>query len=297
MDEARKILVVGASGLIGRFVTDDLRMRGFRVVGVGRRFSPSPKPGERELELPVLSMDSGALARLIADHDIDVVVNCLGVLQDGPGSDTRDVHRDFVERLLQAIHDSGAAIRLVQISIPGAAEEDRTAFSVTKREAERLIAASGIPHAILRPGFVIAPSAYGGSAMLRALAAFPIDLSSAEMTTPFQPVAVEDISATIAWLAGHDPADKIADAVTWDLMQPQPVTLDGVIEQFRRSFGTADMPRMRTTAITELRRGVTGDPHPWMAATGIVPSTLVHAVGQRSATIQDKWFARLFLIK
>jgi hypothetical protein len=34
-----------------------------------------------------------------------------------------------------------------------------------------------------------------------------------------------------------------------------------------------------------------------MAATGIVPRTLLQAVGQRSATIQDKWFARLFLIK
>jgi hypothetical protein len=34
-----------------------------------------------------------------------------------------------------------------------------------------------------------------------------------------------------------------------------------------------------------------------MAATGIVPKTLSQAVGQRSATIQDKWFARLFLVK
>ena len=33
MSEARNILVLGASGLIGRFVTDDLRARGFRVVG------------------------------------------------------------------------------------------------------------------------------------------------------------------------------------------------------------------------------------------------------------------------
>ncbi|MGY4628580.1 nucleoside-diphosphate-sugar epimerase [Bradyrhizobium sp. USDA 4486] len=32
----RTILVLGASGLIGRFVTDDLRARGFRVVGVAR---------------------------------------------------------------------------------------------------------------------------------------------------------------------------------------------------------------------------------------------------------------------
>jgi uncharacterized protein YbjT (DUF2867 family) len=261
------------------------------------------------------------LARLIGDHDIDVVVNCLGVLQDGPGSDTRDVHRDFVQRLLRAIGEGGRAIRLIHISIPGAANEDRTAFSRTKREAEALIAGSGMAHAILRPGFVVAPSAYGGSAMLRSLAAFPTGLPKAEAATLFQPVAVEDIAATIAWLASREIPDPAADAVVWDLMQPAPATLGGVIEQFRRAFGTVNFPRvalptllldlgarlgdlasllgwmppMRTTAIAELRRGVSGDPQPWMAATGIVPKTLAQMV--RSATIQDKWFARLFLIK
>ena len=96
----------------------------------------------------------------------------------------------------------------MHISIPGAATEDRTAFSATKREAERLIAASGVAYAILRPGFVIAPSAYGGSAMVRALAALPLQLPATEASTPFQPVTVEDVSATIAWLAARDIGDK-----------------------------------------------------------------------------------------
>jgi uncharacterized protein YbjT (DUF2867 family) len=186
----RKILVLGASGLIGRFVTDDLRARGFHVVGIARRFSASQKASALDLEIPVLAMDASSLARLMADHGVDLVVNCLGVLQDGPGSDVGAVHRDFVARLLQAIRHCGRAIRLIHISIPGAAGDDRTAFSQTKREAERLIAASGIPFAILRPGLVIAPSAYGGSAMLRALAASPMDLPAAESATPFQPVVV-----------------------------------------------------------------------------------------------------------
>ena len=320
---AANILVLGASGLIGRFVTDDLRARGFAVVGIARQFSASQKVSTLDLELPVMSMDAPALARLIRDRAIDVVVNCLGVLQDGPGSDTSAVHRDFVERLLAAIRDSGRAVRFVHISIPGTAGEDRTAFSLTKREAERLIAASGIAYAILRPGFVIAPAAYGGSAMLRALAAFPVQLPANISRTPFQPVAIEDIAATIAFLAGRDVGDKAVDAVSWDLMQQMPVTLGGVIAQFRRSFGTSDMPRitlpgflldlgswlgdfasrlgwmppMRTTAIAELRRGVSGDPSAWIAATGIVPKTVGQMVSQRSASIQDKWFARLFLIK
>lgn len=320
---SHNILVLGASGLIGRYVTDDLRARGFRAIGIARHFTAAQKMSAADLELPVMAMDVADLTQLIRTHEADVVVNCLGVLQDGPGSDTRAVHRDFVARLLQAIRDSDRAIRLVHISIPGAASEDRTAFSTTKREAERLIAESGIAHAILRPGFVIAPSAYGGSAMLRALAALPVDLPADEAATPFQPVAVEDIAATIAWLAARDVADDRVRAVTWDLMQKQPVSLGGVIAQFRWSFGTAKhfriaspsflidlgarlgdltsrlgwMPPMRSNAIAELRRGVTGDPTAWMAATGIVPKTIAQAVGGRPATIQDKWFARLFLIK
>ena len=315
----RKILVLGASGLIGRFVTDDLRLRGFIAIGVARNFAASQKTHALDLELPVMEMTSSALSRQLGEREIDLVVNCLGVLQDGPGSDTRAVHRDFVERLLQAVRDSGRAIRLIHVSIPGAADHDRTAFSVSKREAERLIAASGISYAILRPGFVIAPAAYGGSAMVRALAALPFDMPAEERATPFQPVAVEDIAATVAWLAEHDETPS----VSWDLMQPQRISLGGVIDQLRFALGTADWPRlglpsvlldlgaglgdlanrlgwmppMRATAIAELRRGVTGDPAPWMAATGIVPKTIADVVGQRAATIQDKWFARLFLIK
>jgi uncharacterized protein YbjT (DUF2867 family) len=320
---ARKILVLGASGLIGRFVTDDLRERGFQAIGIARHFSSSQKVSASDLELPVMSMDAASLARLIGEHEADIVVNCLGVLQDGPGSDTNAVHRDFVARLLEAIGGSGRAVRLVHISIPGAADEDRTAFSQTKREAERLIAASGIPYAILRPGFVVAPTAYGGSAMLRALAALPFQLPAGEAGTPFQPVAIEDVATTIAWLAGRDIDDPTFNAVTWDLMQPQPATLGNVIDQFRWSFGTSRMPRItlpaflldlgselgdlanrlgwmppiRSTAIAELRRGVTGDPQAWMTATAIVPRTIAQAVGMRAATIQDKWFARLFLVK
>src|SRR5580765_1165391 len=112
MSTDRNILVLGASGLIGRFLTDDLRARGFRVIGVARSLSASQVRSSRDLQLPVMSMDATALAALLRDHAIDVVVNCLGVLQDGPGSDTGAVHRDFVARLLQAIHESGRATRL-----------------------------------------------------------------------------------------------------------------------------------------------------------------------------------------
>jgi uncharacterized protein YbjT (DUF2867 family) len=313
-------MVLGASGLIGRFITDDLRSRGFTVVGVARRFSAGQKDSPEDSEQPIMSLDAAALCQLLQLWQIDLVVNCLGVLQDGPGINTQAVHCDFVARLIQSIIDDGRDVCLVHISIPGSAADDHTAFARTKREAEHLIASSGLHHAILRPGFVIAPAAYGGSAMMRALAVLPVDLPAAEQATPFQAVAAADISATVAWLAAHPPRRA---GVTWDLMQPQPATLGGILAEFRRTFGTAHhtrirvpawmldlgmklgdlaswlgwSPPLRTTAITELRRGVTGDPGPWMTATGITPRTLNESIGQGPATIQDKWFARLYLTK
>jgi uncharacterized protein YbjT (DUF2867 family) len=319
--DIRKILVLGASGLIGCFITRDLRLRGFPVVGVARKLAASQKTGALDLELPLMSMETAALTKLIRDHRIDIIVNCLGVLQDGPGSDTAAVHRDFVTRLLDAIHDSRRAIRLVHVSIPGTTETDQTNFSTTKREGERLIAVSGVAYTILRPGFVVALAAYGGSAMVRSLAAYPFDLPEDEQATPFQPIAMEDIAATIAWLAARDPSE--ANGVTWDLMQEEPVTLGSVVDQFRHALGTRAWPRirmpaflldlgaklgdlanlfgwvppMRTTAIAELRRGISGNPAGWISATGITPKTITEMAGQRPATIQDKWFARLFPIK
>jgi len=316
----QNILVLGGSGLIGRYIAEDLRLRGFTVTAVARRYTASQRISADDLEMPIIRLTADQLARLMTERKIQMVINCLGVLQDGPGMDTAAVHRDFTARLLAAIAATTQPIQFVHISIPSGADGDRTAFSKTKRDAERLIAEAGVGSTILRPGFVVAPAAYGGSALIRALAALPIaDLPSDLASRQFQPVAVDDIAATIAWLCEHGGNSHRA----WDLMQPEPVTLGMVVDRYRTFFGTdrstrirlpaflLDLgamlgdatarlgwtPPVRKTAIAELRRGVSGDPAPWIAATGIAPQTLAQMINRRSATIQDKWFARLFLLK
>ena len=170
-----------------------------------------------DLEMPIMSMDAAALARLLREHAVDVVVNCLGVLQDGPGSDTGAVHRDFVARLLQAISDSGRAIRLIHISIPGTADEDRTAFS--HDQARGRAADRGLRHSLRDPAAGFRGRAVGlwrQRDAARAGGAFRSICRRRRRATPFQPVAVEDIAATIAWLAARDIDDAAVNAVTWD---------------------------------------------------------------------------------
>ena len=78
------------------------------------------------------------------------------------------------------------------------------------------------------------------------------------------------------------------------------LTLPSVLLTTARGSATCELvrlaPPIRSTALAELRRGVAGDPAAWIAATGIAPRSLAD-LALRPATIQDKWFARLYLIK
>ena len=56
-------------------------------------------------------------------------------------------------------------------------------------------------------------------------------------------------------------------------------------------------PPMRTNAAREIAGGAVGDPAQWISVTGIRPQSLAQALAGEAATIQEKWFARLYLLK
>jgi len=315
------IAVFGASGLIGEAVCRALIGAGFTPLPVARRFTRAQRTafGAAARETPFMALDAPGLRALIPGP-AGIIVNCVGVLQDGPRGATGDVHADFTARLLAAF--GGGQTLLVQISIPGDPDTDHTAYSQTKRAAERLITAGPMPYVILRPGFVIAPAAYGGSALLRALAMLPLGLPPREHNAPFAVTAMADICATITHLATRWQDGAHDWHTRWDVMAPDIPTAGTVVDALRAHLGgpapritppawlmdlgaqTGDAaahlgwsPAMRTTALIEMRRGVTGDPAGWIAQTGLRPAGLAAAIAAVPSTVQERWFARLFLLK
>lgn len=316
------VAVLGASGLIGQGLAEDLIGSGFPVVAVARRFAAAQRAafGGAAIEAPFVGFDAERLAQLFAD--VDIVLNCVGVLQDGPRGRTGDVHAGFAARLVAALKAQTRPVLLLHLSIPGGAETDATAFSRSKREAEALIAGSGLAFAILRPGFVIAPAAFGGSALIRALAVLPVGLDPATEARPFATTALGDIAATVKAAARLWGDGWPGGGGVWEVMARRAASVGEVIAAFRRRFGgprpvmrlpawlmnlgamAGDAaawlgwsPPIRTTALKELRRGVTGDPSGWIAATGIEPATLEAALAAVPASVQEAWFARLYLAK
>ena len=169
-----RILVTGAYGLIGSACLARLHRDGHTLVGVGRAVETA------KLSFPYARWIEADVARLSSVDDwrpllsgIDAVVNCVGVLQDGARDDTRRVHVTATCALFDACAQAGIR-RVVHVSAIGAGPAGPTAFSRTKAEADAYLSTLDLDWVILRPALVLSPMAYGGTAMLRALAGIPL---------------------------------------------------------------------------------------------------------------------------
>jgi hypothetical protein len=87
----------------------------------------------------------------------------------------------------------------------------------------------------------------------------------------------------------------IGGSGSWLVLQGRMLSLGATAGDMAAWLGWK--PPIRSTAIQEMRRGVRGDPQLWMDETGLVPLSARDALSATPATVQEKWFARLYLLK
>lgn len=310
-----RILVVGASGFIGSAIASRLRRGGYGVIAVSRRRPLAiASAGHLALDVARQRNPTDWLPHL---RGIDAVVYCAGALQDAPGDSLADVHHRAAATLFEACATAGVR-RVILFSAIGVDRGARTAFSSTKAAGERALMDSPLEWVILRPSIVIGRGAYGGSALLRGLAALPV-LPVPVSAGALQPVMLDDVVDTVLHFLKPDVPARIA----LDLAGPDAFSLGALVARFRRWYGWRPAPAMtlprwlgsiafrlgdaagwlgwrsaiRSTAGHELLRGATGDPAPWTAATGIRPRSLDAALMGDPAAVQDRWFAGLYLLR
>jgi uncharacterized protein YbjT (DUF2867 family) len=314
------VAVFGASGLIGEILSHALQEKGFATIAFARRFTEAQRGRfQSPCEIDFMALDRDRLAACLAGQRVDVVINCVGVLQDGPKGTTQDVHVGWIGRLLSAMPDQGL---LIQLSVPGDETSDRTPFSQTKRAADMSIAGRAGDFVILRPGFVLAPTAYGGSALLRAVASLPFSLSDETASAAFRVTHADDLAATVVDVLGKWRNGQRGWRAVWDVMATDASTVGQVVDGLSKRFGGPSRrlrlpswlmglgalagdaasvlgwtPPIRSTSFAEMGRGVTGDPQGWMDATGLQPKSLSEALRQLPVGVQERWFGRLYLLK
>jgi uncharacterized protein YbjT (DUF2867 family) len=314
-----RILVTGAYGLIGSAVLARIHRDGHALVGAGRSI------GEARRRFAYAQWVEADFTRLTTAQawrtlltGVDAVVNCVGVLQDSSRDDVRRVQVEATGALFEACAQAGIR-RVIHVSAMSAEREGATAFSRTKGEAEDHLRRLDLDWVILRPGLVLASAVYGGSALLRGLAGLPLVTPLVAANARVQVASVEDVAETVAFCLGS----RAPARVTWDIADPDTRTLGEIVVAMRRWLGLrpARVVRLpassawlvgtvadalgwlgwrspaRSTALAQLAAGVVGDPAPWMAATGMAPASFADILARRPAGVQDRWFARLYLLK
>ena len=310
-----RVLLTGANGLIGSAIAAALAREGHEVTGVSRR-----KNGCVSTDRCItLDMRHAVTKEVWLPHlqGIEAVINCAGVLQDNATDSTTAAHADGPAALFAACEDSGVR-KVIHVSAIGVDRETPTAFSRSKAKGDAALMASNLDWVILRPSVVLGPRAYGGSALFRALAVLPV-IPRLPDAGKLQVVQLADLVSTVVFFLRTD----VPARVTLEIAGPEQLSVEEVVDAcrmwlgckparrinaprwlMRAGYALGDFagwlgwrPPVRSTAAIEMARGAVGDPAPWTAMTGITPTSLRQALVSNPASVQEKWFARLYLLK
>ena len=309
-----RILLVGASGFIGREVFAALVSRGHDVVPAVRRVSMAPPFSARgaiEIDLNRDTTIDAWLARLAG---IDAVVNCAGILQATRRQSIEAIHSAAPIALFDACAKAGVK-RVVQVSAISATREAGTAYARTKLAADDHLRKSSLEWTVVRPSLVHARGSYGGTSAFRALAALPFAVPvPGDGSQAFQPIWVDDVCEVIASALETDRLLR----KTVDPVGPQAVSLRTILEDYRRwlGFGKANVVQVpmtfvrwvaiagdhlggpvNSTALRQLTHGNTGDFAAFSAACGIEARGWTEALAAHPAQAQDRWHARLYVLR
>lgn len=237
-----KIVVMGGNGLIGKSLVKRLRDRSHEVVAASRSSGIDAVTGT-------------GLAAALAGADVVVDV------ANSPSFEDAAVLAFFEassRNLLSAEKVAGLGHH-VALSVVGAERLPDSGYLRAKVAQEKLIRSGGIPYTILRATqffeFVgsIADSAAEGNS---------IRLPPALM----QPVAAEDVAATLAEIAMGNPVNG-----TIELAGPEPIRMDELVRRFFAATGDARPvktdPQARYFGAVPDDRSLTPGDNPRLGAT------------------------------
>jgi len=307
-----KIAVIGGTGLIGSAIVAHLSSRGHAVISMSRSAASASSEAEK-VDISEATSPSYWLPYL---NGIEAVVNCAGVLQDGPNDSTSMVHHHGIANLFAACEQLEIR-RVIHFSAIGVDRETPSAFSETKLSGDKALMERDLDWVILRPSVVIGRRAYGASALMRGLAALPAILAMPH-TGQLQIVLLEDVVRAVEYFL--DPTAPTRRIV--ELVGPHRYTFSEIVSLFRGwyrwppareihlpqfassiAYKSGDMisllgwrPAVRSTAEREIARGAIGNLDD-MRQIGIHPKGVPEFFASEPASVQERWFARIYLLK
>jgi uncharacterized protein YbjT (DUF2867 family) len=231
------ILVVGATGTVGRKVIDTLVSTlqvQVRAFARGKSdWESSLLPGFRRRGVDVVVGDIRSESTVErAVKDVKAIVNCAGSLRAYPDADLESVNVDSVENLVAAGQAAGVQ-RFIQISCLGATEHATSRYFACKWDAEEAVRKSKFLWTILRPSLIFDQN----SSLFRILEFWalrsPLIFVVGSGLNRFQPISADDVAACIV----KSIYDRDTVGQTYELCGPETVDLQTLLTMVTESKG------------------------------------------------------------
>ena len=187
-----RVLVLGGSGFVGRYVVAQLSAAGHFVVVLTRHRSRA----RHLLLLPTVQVvegdpyDGATLGRYA--RDITAAVNLVGILHER-GRDSFERTHVELPRTLAAACRAGGVARILHMSALGARADAPSRYLRSKAEGEKAIASSGLASTIFRPSVIFGREDTFLNLFARLARWFPV-IPLAGANARFQPVHVGDVA-------------------------------------------------------------------------------------------------------
>ncbi|HZV21652.1 MAG TPA: SDR family oxidoreductase, partial [Hyphomicrobiales bacterium] len=249
---------------------------------------------------------------------IEAVVNTAGIFRSTRRGRFETVHFEGPKALFEAC----ARLRipkLVQISALGADEGARSAFHLTKRQADDCCITLAQNHGlhgwiVVRPSLVIGRGGQS-TALFSALGALPFPPRLGPGNWKIQPIHISDLARGIRLLLEHEAALP----PRLDFVGPEPLTTDELTHALRRwlllpaakslplplwllrasalTAGVFSMGSLSRDSLAMLERGNVAPVAPLREVLGWEPRPVLEALLSQPSTQADLWHARLYFLK
>ncbi len=262
------VLVTGATGFVGRYVTTALVKSGFRV----RQLRRSPA-GEADYNRHIEPHTGDILdARSLSEAacGCDAIVHLTGIIREIPrkGITFERIHTEGTRNVVDAACKAGIGA-FMHMSANGADKNGKTRYQTSKWQAEEIVRSAGFEHCtIFRPSVIFGKPGPGreefSSQLIGSLVKpFPVWPVFGKGDYRLQPIAVENIAEAFA-RAVHD---RRFSGKTYCAGGPQSFSYIEILDILARAINMN--PRPKIFQPVWLVRPIVSA----MAPTGILPIT------------------------